>query len=251
MAGTGTGGSRAAGVGGAAIGLAAERVIDKCRTVAAHKLEAAEEDIAFDDGTFTVVGTDRTMTLIDAAKMAQNFMTAPPGMEIGLSEWAAWRPPAPTFPNGCHVCEVEIDQETGTIDILAYKVIDDVGTVLNPLLLKGQIQGGVAHGIGQALTEEIRCAPVNGQLIPGPFRDYSRPRADDMSNIDVVSSPGPTKTNPMGCKGAGEAGTVGAVPAVMNAVVDALSPLGVRHVDMPATPERIWRAIQDAKAATA
>ena len=249
--GGGTGGSRSATYGGCSVLLASDKIIDKGKRIAGHLLEAADGDIEFAEGAFTVSGTDRSVSLGEVVKAAHTPAQLPPDIEPGLSAQQGFSTQAENFPNGCHVCEVEIDRETGTIDILAYKVVDDVGTVLNPLLLKGQIQGGVAHGIGQALTEEIRFDPDNGQLITGSFMDYTMPRADDMSNIDVVSNPVPTKTNPLGCKGAGEAGTVGAVPAVMNAVVDALSPLGIRHVDMPATPERIWRAIQDAKAVTA
>jgi carbon-monoxide dehydrogenase large subunit len=154
---------------------------------------------------------------------------------------------AENFPNGCHICEVEIDPETGVVDIVDYKVVDDVGTVLNPLTLKGQIMGGVVHGVGQALLEEILFDKDSGQLVTGSFMDYTMPRADNLSYIEVQSNAVPTATNPLGCKGAGEAGTVGAVPCVMNAVVDALSALGIRHIDMPATPARIWRTIREAQ----
>jgi carbon-monoxide dehydrogenase large subunit len=150
------------------------------------------------------------------------------------------------FPNGCHVCEVEIDPDTGAIDIVEYSVVDDVGTVMNPLLVKGQIHGGIAQGVGQALIEDIQFDPDSGQLLTGSFMDYAMPRADDLSMYEVKSNPVPTATNPLGVKGCGEAGTVGALPAITNAIVDALSHLGVRHIGMPATPERIWRAIQGA-----
>jgi carbon-monoxide dehydrogenase large subunit len=245
IAGTGTFGSRSSGVGGASILLAADKVIDKCRKVAAHKLEAAEEDIEFDDGAFTVAGTDRTMTLIDAAKAVQNFMTAPPGMEVGLSEWAAWRPPAPTFPNGCHVCEVEIDRDTGALHIVRYAAVDDVGTVINPLLMIGQLHGGIAQGVGQIALENVVWDRESGQLVSGSFMDYAMPRADDLPSFEMEINEVPTATNPMGVKGAGEAGCVGAMPALMNAIVDALRPLGVTTFDMPATPERLWRAMHD------
>jgi carbon-monoxide dehydrogenase large subunit len=247
IAGTGTFGSRSSGVGGASILLAADRVIDKCRTVAAHKLEAAEEDIEFDDGVFTVAGTDRNLSLIDAAKAVQNFMTAPPGMEVGLSEWAAWRPPAPTFPNGCHVCEVEIDRETGTLDILRYAAVDDVGTVINPLLMIGQLHGGIVQGVGQIALENVVWDRVTGQLVSASFMDYTMPRADDLPYFEMEINEVPTATNPMGVKGAGEAGCVGAMPALMNAIVEALRPLGITTLDMPATPERLWRAMEDAR----
>jgi carbon-monoxide dehydrogenase large subunit len=147
-----------------------------------------------------------------------------------------------TFPNGCHVCEVEIDPETGVVDLLSYLVVDDVGTVINPLLLKGQIVGGVAQGVGQVLMEDIRFNE-DGQNLTASFMDYAMPRAADISAVDVKSNPVPTMTNPLGVKGAGEAGCVGAMPAVANALVDALSHLGVRHIEMPATPERLWRTI--------
>jgi len=171
----------------------------------------------------------------------------PPDIEPGLSATQGYSSQAENFPNGCHICEVEIDEETGEIDIVTYNVVDDVGTVLNPLTLKGQIQGGVVHGVGQALLEEIVFDPDSGQLVSGSFMDYAMPRADNLSYIEIKSNPCPTATNPLGVKGAGEAGTVGAVPCVMNAVVDALSVYGIRHIDMPATPARVWQTIRDAR----
>ena len=248
MAGTGTFGSRSSGVGGASIMMAADKAVDKCRKVAAHKLEAAEEDIEFFDGTFTVAGTDRSIGLIDAAKLAQSFMAVPPGMEPGVNEWAAWTPPAPTFPNGCHICEVEIDPDTGVCEILRYAAVDDVGTVINPLLVEGQLHGGIVQGIGQIMMESVVWDPDSGQLVAGSFMDYTMPRADNLPSFEMGLNEVPTPTNPMGVKGAGEAGCVGAMPVLMNAIVDALSPIGVRSVDMPATPERLWRAIQQASA---
>jgi carbon-monoxide dehydrogenase large subunit len=168
-------------------------------------------------------------------------------MEAGLTASAVYRAFVPNFPNGCHVCEVEIDQDTGAIEIVRYSVVDDVGTVMNPLLLHGQIAGGVAQGVGQMLMEDIHF-DAEGQLVSGTFMDYAMPRAGDLSAIQVKSNPVPTKTNPLGVKGAGEAGCVGALPAVGNAVVDALAVLGVRHIEMPATSERIWRAMQQQSA---
>ena len=150
------------------------------------------------------------------------------------------------FPNGCHICELEIDPETGTVEICRYSVVDDVGTVMNPLLLEGQIIGGIAQGVGQILLEDIRFDAESGQLLTGSFMDYAMPRADDFSPIHCESNPVPTKTNPLGVKGAGEAGAVGAMPAVGNALIDALKPLGVAEISMPATPERLWRAINAA-----
>ena len=153
------------------------------------------------------------------------------------------------FPNGCHICEIEIDEPTGSVEIVKYSVVDDVGTVMNPLTLKGQIHGGIGQGLGQALMEDIAYDGDSGQLLSGSFMDYAMPRADDFSFMEVVSNPVPTATNPLGVKGAGEAGNVGGLPAVANAVVDALSPLGISHIGMPATPERIWRAIREARPA--
>jgi carbon-monoxide dehydrogenase large subunit len=171
----------------------------------------------------------------------------PDGVEAGLTATATFTATVNNYPNGAHVCEVEIDEETGKAAIVGYSVVDDVGTVLNPLLLKGQIHGGIAQGAGQVLMEDI-CYDSSGQLVTGSFMDYCMPRADDLSTIEVESNPVPTKTNPLGVKGAGEAGNVGALPAVANALVDALSVYGIRHIGMPATSERIWRAIRDAKA---
>jgi carbon-monoxide dehydrogenase large subunit len=168
-------------------------------------------------------------------------------MEPGLSEAAAFTPPAVTFPNGCHVCEVEVDEETGGVQILRYSVVDDVGRMVNPMLVKGQIHGGVAQGLGQGLFELVAYDPGTGQLLSGSFMDYAMPRADDLPPFDVDSHEVPTAANPLGAKGVGEAGTVGALPALLNAVNDALAPLGVRHLDMPVTSERVWRAIQEAR----
>jgi len=245
--GGGTGGSRSATLGGSTVFKCSEKVRDKATTIAAHMLEAAEADIEFDDGKFVVAGTDRAVKLTDVAKESYKPGTMPPEIEPGLSATMTFETSAQNFPNGCHICEVEVDKDTGEIDIVQYSVVDDVGTVLNPLTLKGQIQGGVAHGVGQALLEEIVYEPGSGQLVTGSFMDYTMPRADNMSYVDVLSNPHPTETNPLGVKGAGEAGTVGAVPCVMNAVIHALSVYGVTHMDMPATPAKVWQIIHDAK----
>ncbi len=247
MAGTGTFGSRSSGVGGASLMMAADRIIEKGRKMAAHHLEAAEGDIEFADGVFAVAGTDKSVTLAEVAKLLQNFMTAPPGMDVGLNEWASWRPPAPTYPNGCHVAEVEVDPETGVLEIARYVAVDDVGTVLNPLLLDGQLHGGIVQGVGQILFEDVQW-DRSGQPVTGSFMDYVMPRADTVPNFEsAVNEDAPTPTNPMGIKGAGEAGCVGAMPALMNAIVDALRPAGVKTLDMPATPERVWNAIRAAR----
>ncbi|HEV2301870.1 MAG TPA: xanthine dehydrogenase family protein molybdopterin-binding subunit [Stellaceae bacterium] len=242
----GTGGSRSATLGGAAVHLASEKIVVKARAIAAHLLEAAEADIEFSEGVFQIAGTDRTLTLAEVAAAAWNPQNLPEGMEPGLVTQAAFAAKQQNFPNGAHVCELEIDPETGAVEILSYSVVDDVGTVMNPLLLEGQIQGGIAQGLGQVLMEDIAFDPASGQLLSGSFMDYAMPRADSLSAIHCESNPVPTKTNPLGVKGAGEAGAVGAMPAVANALADALAPLGIRHVGMPASPERLWRAIREA-----
>jgi carbon-monoxide dehydrogenase large subunit len=170
-------------------------------------------------------------------------------VEPGLYETATFSPPQDTYPNGCHVCELEIDEATGAVTLDNYVVVDDVGTVINPTTLKGQIHGGVAQGLGQALMEQVVYEPESGQLLTTTFMDYAIPRADTLARITVERNTVPTKLNPLGAKGAGEAGTVGALPAVMNAVMDALAQAGVREFDMPAAPERVWRALQEARAA--
>jgi carbon-monoxide dehydrogenase large subunit len=241
--GMGSMGSRSTVIGGTALWLAADKVIAKGRKIAAKLLEAAEADVTFADGRFGVVGTDRAVALVDVARAAFQPAQLPKGVEPGLYETGTFSPPSDTWPNGCHVCEVEIDPDTGAVELARYTVVDDVGTVINPTTLKGQIHGGVAQGVGQALMEQVAYDPDSGQLLTGSFMDYAMPRAMDFCDIAVESSPVPTKLNPLGAKGAGEAGTVGALPAVVNAVMDALAPLGVRELDMPASPERVWRAL--------
>jgi carbon-monoxide dehydrogenase large subunit len=243
--GEGTGGSRTATIGGSALHVAVEKVTGKARQIAAHMLKADVAAINFADGIFSAAGTNRTLTIKDVAKEAANPAKLPKGMEGGLAATAVYNAEVENFPNGCHVCELEIDEDTGEVEILRYSVVDDVGTVLNPLLLKGQIVGGIAQGVGQILMEDIRF-DGDGQLVSGSFMDYAMPRAENFGPFHIESNPVPTRTNPLGVKGAGEAGCVGALPAVANALVDALSPLGIRHVEMPATPERLWRAIRQA-----
>ena len=246
--GEGTGGSRSAELGGAAIYLCSDKIVKKGKKIAAHNLEAAETDIEFSDGTFTVAGTDKSIDIMEVAQASYSPNKIPADVEVGLDEMYSYLPDTETFPNGTHVCELEVDPDTGAIDILKYSVVDDVGVVVNPLLLKGQIHGGVGQGLGQALLENIHY-DEDGQILTGSFMDYCMPRADDICAIEVGSNPQPCKTNPTGIKGAGEAGTVGALPCVANAVVNALSPLGTRHIEMPATPEVVWRAIESAKSA--
>lgn len=242
--GQGTGGSRSATIGGSALLMASDKIVDKATSIAAHLLEAAESDIEFSEGVFSIAGTDRQVTITDVAKAAVNPAKLPPGMEPGLTAQAVYNAVEQNYPNGCHVVEVEIDRDTGVTEVVKYSVVDDVGTVMNPLLLKGQIQGGVGQGLGQALLEDMRYEAGSGQNVTSSFMDYCLPRADDFPMIDIKSNGIPTKTNPLGVKGAGECGTVGALPAVTNAVIDALSEFGVTQIDMPATPERVWRAMQ-------
>ncbi len=248
--GTGTFGSRAAVIGGSAAVRAAEKIITKGRKIAAHIFEAAEADIEFAQGSFAVAGTDRTMSLKDVARAAFQPGRLPKGMDPGLFETGVFDPTVQTFPYGTHVCELEIDEESGRIEIVRYVAVDDVGTVINALTLHGQVHGGIVQGVGQAITERIVYDPKSGQLVSGSFMDYGMPRADDICAIEVDDHAVPTKSNPLGAKGAGEAGTVGALPAVMNAALDALSPLGIRHIEMPLTPEKIWRAVRDARSSS-
>jgi carbon-monoxide dehydrogenase large subunit len=246
-AGRGNGGSGALTVGGSAVTRASEKIIERGRRIAARLLEAAYEDVALRDGKFTVAGTDKGVTWASVARTAYVPRQLPQGMEPGFSETAAFTPPAVTFPNGSHVCEVEIDPDTGTVRIERYTVVDDVGRMVNPMLVKGQIHGGIVQGLGQGLYEELTYDATTAQLLAGSFMDYAMPRADDMPSFEVDAHEVPTKVNPLGAKGVGEAGTVGAIPALLNAVNDALAPLGVRHLDMPVTPQRVWQAIQEAK----
>jgi carbon-monoxide dehydrogenase large subunit len=241
--GRGTGGSRSLPVGGAALAHAADKLIAKGKQIAAHLLEAAEADIGFDDGIFAIAGTDRSVTIDAVARAAFNPAQLPPGLEPGFAESGHFTPPAPTFPNGCHVCEVEIDPETGHVEIVRYVVVDDFGVVINPLLLRGQVQGGIAQGIGQAMLGRCVYDNESGQLVTGSLTDYALPRAGDLPALEFSYNVVPCRTNPLGVKGAGEAGAIGAPPAFMNAVLDAVAALGIATLDMPLTPERLWRAL--------
>mgnify|MGYP003626495350 FL=1 len=244
--GIGTMGSRSTVIGGSALYFAAEKIIDKAKTIAAHLLEASVVDMEFADGTFTVTGTDRSVTLTEVAKASFTPARLPKGTEPGLFETATFAPEDDTYPNGSHVCEVEIDPETGMTEVVGYWVVDDVGTMINPVIVKGQIHGGVAQGVGQALAEQVAYDPDSGQLLSGSFMDYAMPRAADFPDIGIEAHAVPTQRNPLGVKGAGEAGTVGALPATMNAVLNALTEVGVTALDMPATPNRVWQAIRNA-----
>ncbi|MEA2858845.1 MAG: aerobic carbon-monoxide dehydrogenase large subunit [Methylobacteriaceae bacterium] len=249
--GRGTFGSRSVMVGGAAVARASEKIVARARRIAAGILEAGENDIEFDAGYFRVAGTDRAIRIEEVARRSHVPASFPEEAEYGLSASVIVTPKEASFPNGCHICEVEIDPETGLMRLVAYVVVDDVGTIINPLLVKGQIHGGMVQGLGQIQGEEIVYDESNGQILTASFMDYGMPRAEDVPAITVISNPSPTPSNSLGVKGVGEAGTVGALPVIMNAVVDALSPLGIRHLDMPATPYRIWAAIQAAGGAAA
>ncbi len=242
--GRGTFGSRSMSAGGGAVLLAAQKIIERGKLIAGHLLEADPGDIEFEDGVFRVAGTDKLLRIEDVAKISYIPGKLPKGHEIGLSAQAMLAQQDATFPNGTHICEVEVDPETGATEVVRYFVVDDVGTVINPLLVKGQIHGGVAQGLSQILFERVEYDPASGQMITGSFTDYAMPRADDMPAVEVTTNPSPTSVNTLGAKGAGEAGTVGALPAVMNAIIDALSPYNVTDLPMPATAEKIWEAIR-------
>ena len=241
-AGRGTYASRSMMVGGSALRAAANDVIEKGKKFAAHFMEANAADIAFAEGKFTIAGTDKAMPIQQIAAMANIPMGLPPELGMGLQGSGVATANVPSFPNGCHICEVEIDPQTGAITLDRYTVVDDIGTVINPLLAAGQIQGGVVQGAGQALLEDI-VHDESGQFLTGSLMDYAVPRAGDMPSIAVDFSPVPSKSNPLGVKGVGEGGTVAATPTVINAVLDALAPLGVETIPMPATPQRVWQAI--------
>jgi aerobic carbon-monoxide dehydrogenase large subunit len=239
-----TGGSRALAVGGAALYEASRTIIAKGKALASHLLEVGAQDISYQDGVFAVPGTDLRLDMFDVAKAARDPAKLPAGMEPGLDTTHHRVPPAQTFPNGCHIVEVEIDPNTGGVRIERYTIVDDFGRTINPMMLEGQVHGGIVQGIGQALLEHAVYDPDSGQLLAGSFMDYAMPRAGDIPHFAFSTHNVPTTSNPLGVKGAGEAGAVGAPPAVINAIVDALNRrAGVRHIDMPATPRRVWEAL--------
>ena len=244
--GAGTGYSRSVTVGGVAVEGAALRVRDKAVRIAAEMLEAAAEDIEVTAQDFRVAGTDRAVTFAQIATRAYSVGGQPDDADFGLIERYQFVPTAVTYPNGCHVCEIEVDPETGAVTILRFTVVDDFGRVVNPMLLDGQVHGGCGQGIGQALLEDCRY-DGHGQLLSASFLDYCLPRADDLPTFSVQTRNIPCETNPLGLKGAGEAGAIGAPPAVINAIVNALAQWGVTHIDMPATPERVWKALRQAR----
>jgi carbon-monoxide dehydrogenase large subunit len=238
-------GSRSVSVGGTAVWIAAERVLDKARTIAAHQLEAATDDLQYDGGAFSVKGSpDRTMPLAAVAFEAFTAHNLPDGVEPNLEATTTWDPPNFTFPFGTHVCVVEVDEETGAIDLLKYVAVDDCGNQVNPLIVDGQIHGGIAQGIGQAMFEEA-VFDDDGNLLTTTFTDYLLPTAAELPSFVLAQTVTPSPTNPLGAKGIGEAGTIAATPAVVNAVVDALSHLGITDIAMPLSPNRVWAALQE------
>jgi carbon-monoxide dehydrogenase large subunit len=250
--GLGTYGSRSLAVGGSALVKATDKVILKGKKIAAHMLEASESDIQFEAGVFCIAGTDRRKSFQEIALSAHFPINYPLDvLEPGLEEQAFYDPVNFTFPSGAHVAEVEIDPETGVVTLVNYVAVDDVGTVINPMIVEGQIHGGLVQGIGQALCENCVYDETSGQLLSGSFMDYCMPRADDVPTLHAETLSTTCTHNPLGAKGCGELGTIGAPATVINAVVDALAHLGVTHVDMPASPGRIWRIINNAGSAKA
>jgi carbon-monoxide dehydrogenase large subunit len=236
----GTYGSRSGAVGMSAISKALDRVEVKAKRLAAHLIEADEADVQLKDGEFSVPGTNKKILFAHVALNAYTGHNLPQGMEPGLKEGAFYDPLNFTFPSGTYICEVEIDPKTGTIEIVQFVAADDFGKIINPMIVEGQVHGGIAQGMGQALLEGCVYDSASGQLITASYMDYAMPRASDLPNFDVMTTETPCLTNPLGLKGCGEAGAIGSPPAVINAITDAL---GVEDIAMPATPERVWRAI--------
>jgi carbon-monoxide dehydrogenase large subunit len=241
--GRGTYASRSAVVGTGALRGAADVIIEKGKAFAGFLMEASPKDITFEEGKFKVAGTDKSVTMIDVARTAYRPGGLPKELGVGLEAAGSFAPEPASFPNGCHSCEVEIDPETGMVTVERYAAVDDVGKLINPLIVDGQIHGGLAQGFGQALMEHAVFDGSGGQLLSGSFTDYAMPRASDLPFFKVGYNEVLCKTNPLGVKGAGEAGTCGAPPAIMNAILDALKPYGIRHIDMPATSLKVWQAI--------
>jgi aerobic carbon-monoxide dehydrogenase large subunit len=249
--GRGTYAARSSLVGGCALKLAADEVIEKARAWAGLLLEAAPADVAFEDGLFRIAGTDRSMAMVDVAKASFRPGARPSSLGIGLEAAASYAAEPPNYPNGVHIAEVEVDRDTGAVTLARYAVIDDIGRVINPMIAEGQVHGALAQGIGQALLEEVVYDRHSGQLLTGSFADYTMPRADDFPNFEVAFLELPAATNPLGIKGVGETGTVAAPATIVNAVLDALKPLGVTDIDTPTTPQRVWQAIERARRGTA
>jgi len=247
IAGGGTGGSKSMMTSGTAIVAASDKVIENGKQIAAHVLEAAVADIEFRRGRFVITGTDRAIGIMELAEKIRSEVRLPADVPQSLDVALVADGPPSAFPNGCHIAEVEVDPETGVVEVVRYCFVNDFGVVINPLLVNGQAHGGIVQGIGQALLE-YTIYDEEGQLLSGSYMDYALPRAEDAPLFKHDFHPVPAKTNPLGAKGCGEAGCAGGLPSVMNALVDALSKYGIRHIDMPATPQRVWRAIQDARA---
>jgi aerobic carbon-monoxide dehydrogenase large subunit len=233
-------------VSGNAIVGAADKVVEAGRQIAAHVLEAAAADIEFRAGHFVIAGTDRSIGIMELAAKIHAGLELPPELPQSLDVADVYDGPPSAFPNGCHIAEVEVDPDTGMVEVVKYTFVNDFGVVINPLLVDGQAHGGIVQGIGQALRERT-VYDENGQLLTGSYMDYAMPRADDAPLFVHQFHSVPATTNPLGAKGCGEAGCAGALPSIMNALVDALSELGIRHIDMPATPERVWQAIRNAQ----
>ncbi|HTS94907.1 MAG TPA: molybdopterin cofactor-binding domain-containing protein, partial [Stellaceae bacterium] len=247
IAGGGTGGSKSLMASGAAIVEASDKVIEQGKQIASFVLEAAVADIEFAGGRFTIVGTDRGVGIMELAAKLRSGLRLPPELPQSLDVKHVFEQAPSAFPNGCHVAEVEIDPETGVTEVVKYTMVNDFGIIVNPLLVEGQLHGGVVQGIGQALMERT-VYDEDGQLLTGSYMDYALPRASDLPSFAFLSHPVPAKTNPLGAKGCGEAGCAGSLPAVMNAVVDALRERGITHFNMPATPHRVWQALAAAHA---
>ncbi|CAN5271087.1 hypothetical protein BH24ACT19_BH24ACT19_15890 [soil metagenome] len=240
-------GSRSLPVGGVAVHLACEKVADKAKKIAAHMLEAAEDDIEFEGGRFSVAGSpDQNVTIRQVAGAAYAATNLPEGMEPGLNENYVFDPPNFVFPFGAHICVTEVDTETGKARVRDYYGVDDCGPVINPVVVDGQLHGGIAQGIAQALYEEA-AYNESGTLTTGSMVDYMIPGAPELPNYTLERTVTPSPSNPLGVKGVGEAGTIGSSQAVINSIIDALEPFGVKHIDMPALPMRVWKAIQEAK----
>jgi carbon-monoxide dehydrogenase large subunit len=251
LAGGGTGGSKSIMHSGTAIVEAAAKVIEQGKQIASHMLEAAVSDIEFAGGRFVIAGTDRSVGIMELAEKLRSGINLPEGAPSTLDvRHVSDGPGAGTYPNGCHICEVEVDPDTGVIEVVKYASVNDFGTVINPTIVEGQLHGGVIQGVGQAVME-MTAYDEDGQLLTGSFMDYALPRASDCPQVGVVHHPVAATTNVLGVKGCGEAGCAGSLTSVMNAITDALSELGIRHLDMPATPYRVWRAIREARAARA
>jgi carbon-monoxide dehydrogenase large subunit len=246
--GYGTYGSRSLAVGGISILKSCQKVVEKARRLAAHIFEAAEEDVVFDQGRFYVKGSPDNARVLGELAFASYGAGLPEGMEQGLEAITYFDPPNFVWPFGCHICVVEVDPETGGVDLQRYIAVDDCGNVINPMIVDGQLHGGIAQGIAQALFEEVVYDEESGQLLTGTLLDYLVPTMAEMPRYELDRTVTPSPTNELGVKGIGEAGTIAASAAVINAVVDALSPFGIRHVEMPARPDRIWSLIQEARA---